>query len=517
MFFFHFLSRALFVLVVCLTLGGMSLSCGDDTETNSDTGVLDDGGVDATLYPCSTPGEACNAHNACAINPVCGEDLFCHPASFQDCNDGLDCTDDVCEGNGLCNNEPHDGFCALPVLEEGKAVQKCFEADTPKPDNPCLKCDPTQDKNQWSSATGGACDDENPCTKDDYCQEGACKGTYYGNDCDDALECTEDICDGQGGCQHQRKADWCQIQGTCIESGDKDSTNCGVCDPNSNPNDWTALTNICKIGGVCYSSGDTDITGCGLCDPSTNDTSWTPSANTCLIDGLCLQNGDLDATGCAKCDPQTSGTQYTPLSGKCLISEACYSDNALSSSGCGRCNSQQDYDWWFSVSGASSNTTSFDSTLSGYTVDPLVSSVGWQLSTSRHQSGAGSLYYGNLTTKNYDITNTPNSGTATSPTISLPSGQKAALWFWLYLDVESTANFDVLSIAANDTTVWQKSNTTISLSNYKEWTPIEVDLSAYAGNNVVLTFSFDTKDAWANTGEGVYIDEIKILTNCGAL
>ncbi len=42
-------------------------------------------------------------------------------------------------------------------------------------------------------------------------------------------------------------------------------------------------------------------------------------------------------------------------------------------------------------------------------------------------------------------------------------------------------------------------------------------LSDFAGKTVTLVFSFDTKDSSANTGEGVYLDEITVVTGCGPL
>jgi hypothetical protein len=55
------------------------------------------------------------------------------------------------------------------------------------------------------------------------------------------------------------------------------------------------------------------------------------------------------------------------------------------------------------------------------------------------------------------------------------------------------------------------------LSNYKRWIPLEVDLSAFAGSDIILTLKMDTIDGWANTGEGIYLDAVTVLTNCAVL
>ncbi|MFH1131043.1 MAG: hypothetical protein V1754_06890 [Pseudomonadota bacterium] len=469
------------------------------------------------LYPCSSPGKVCNAHEPCAINPVCGEDLLCHPESIQTCDDKLDCTEDVCKGGGVCENTPKANWCALAIKSEGKTVILCHKPDAANPEDSCLRCDPKASQTEWTPITGGSCDDNNPCTKDDYCQAGECKGIYFGDECNDDFECTDDICDGKGGCFIAMRTGWCQIDGVCFESGQTDASRCYYCHDVKAPKEWTPVSNVCKIGAVCYQANEIDTTGCGICDPKTDATNWSSNPGTCLINGICKKAGDKDITECGVCEPQTNPTEYTPISGKCLIKETCFDDNALSPTGCGICKASSKTGWWATVSGANSSVNDFESSLGDYTVDPAINGVGWQLSTERAYAGQKSLYYGNPTNKNYDSGELANKGKATSAPISLPANKKAALHFWLYMDTETTPTFDMLTVAANDTVVWQKSATSLPLAYYRKWIPIEVDLSAYAGTNVALSFEMDTVDAWANTGKGVYLDNITIITNCGAL
>ena len=46
------------------------------------------------------------------------------------------------------------------------------------------------------------------------------------------------------------------------------------------------------------------------------------------------------------------------------------------------------------------------------------------------------------------------------------------------------------------------------------WMAVSVDLSAYAGQTIGITFEFDTVDSVANSTEGVFIDDIFIYDNC---
>ena len=40
------------------------------------------------LYDCTRVGKSCNAHDPCAINPICGPDKKCRPSTVMNCDDG---------------------------------------------------------------------------------------------------------------------------------------------------------------------------------------------------------------------------------------------------------------------------------------------------------------------------------------------------------------------------------------------------------------------------------------------
>lgn len=126
--------------------------------------------------PSCIPGKSCNAHDPCAINPICGPDGKCYPEMVQDCSDGLECTIDKCGGLGICYNTPKPGTCRISLrvpkgtqcsgikLDGGvgadagialETVYCCFRAGDKKPGNPCLACQPTfADGGGYTNNTG---------------------------------------------------------------------------------------------------------------------------------------------------------------------------------------------------------------------------------------------------------------------------------------------------------------------------------------------------------------------------
>ena len=317
--------KRLWFSLLALTLVG----CSDDSSEKKDGGKADGSVSDGTtglpdgygpLWPCEVPGQACNAHDPCAINATCGEDKLCRPAALQSCDDGLECTDDVCQGMGLCANQPKAGFCALPVQigaatdgGVGTTEVRCFKKDDKDPSDTCQLCDPDKDPTKWSPANGGYCDDDNPCTKDDYCAEGQCKGTYYGDQCADEYGCTDDLCDGKGGCLgNELKTDWCLISGVCHKDGTMDpSGGCNVCDVSKSQSAWTPVSNTCTINGKCYKPGDQHPQGCATCDPATSTTQWTPTSTSCAIGYSCFTAGATEPGGCGICDATKNKTGWT--------------------------------------------------------------------------------------------------------------------------------------------------------------------------------------------------------------
>ena len=340
------------------------LGCSDDTDngiTESDMRRDGSGAVQDqssrnlpdgyVMFKCSKPGQACNPHDPCAFNPVCGPDLLCRPEYLMDCDDKLDCTEDRCIGLGMCSNLPKAGWCrvmyktgtddgGVPVTEP-----RCVKEGTRKPDDPCYGCAPTKsdagasNDTKWMPISGGTCDDGNTCTKNDSCVNGTCKGTSFTSLCSDGYGCTEDLCDGKGGCLGSvLKAGFCLINGSCYKKGGKKlDGSCNECDPDKSVSDWTPISNTCHIDSKCYNHGDKHPSGCAECDTAASTTSWTVKGSYCYIDKLCKKLGDLDSIKCAQCDPTTNMYAWTPLAGVCKIDNACYNKGAIHPLKCAEC------------------------------------------------------------------------------------------------------------------------------------------------------------------------------------
>lgn len=625
------------------SLGAITIAaaaCSDSSEKEKDAGVdfvVSEAGLPdiGPLYDCDTPGQACNAHNACAINPICGADHKCRPTQVQSCDDGLDCTRDTCKGLGVCENTPIKEYCALPVKVTDKTgaietVFKCFKHQERNPEDACQICNADTanggDQTKWGQANGGKCDDGDSCTKDDYCQAGVCKGTDFRKDCADNVSCTDDLCDGNGGClEHKLLLDYCLIGGVCAKEGsgdatgcnicdtkksqsawtpltvyclinnkcykpgEKDSTGCASCDPAKNDKDWTPMPNICKIGtacyqpgakspggcgecdpavsgtewtvkgndcminGTCYKAGTKDALACSICDPTKSKTAWTPLAGQCLIGGMCYAAGAKDPTtcaecdpsvssstwtvkgnncliantcyvpgqndpsGCASCDPTKSKTSWSPLANKCLIGGSCYADQDKDKTGCLYCDYAKQPNAWTPVAGVTSVTYNFEDgkTPANWSITNSDTKVGWVVSNKRPGEGSYSLYYGDPTTGKYDSPGVKNEGDAVLPAVAIAPGKKGGLSFLLWMDVESTNSYDQLEVYAGSDNLWSKSTgSTGTVPKMKTWQQVYIDLSAYAGKSIVIKLRFFTKDSTNNTGEGVYIDQLTLFTDC---
>ncbi len=462
------MQRTLQLTTLCLL--GLPLLAGCPDDPSPTDGALPDAGelglTEAGKALCSDPGTYCTPANLCGLNPKCSNDGVCEISGRRDCDDGINCTVDSCVHGG-CEHKVNADTC----LNDGT----CYKT---RQTQGCGRCDPKKPR-RWSPIDGVACDDNNPCTKGDVCRDGVCLGQAY--NCSDNLACTTDSCDGLGGCAHVLKSTFCQIEKACYKHLETDLSGCKLCDISVSQHAWQQrpVKSVCTIDNKCYNANEQDSSGCFVCDLHAPN-QWTPATNRCLIGQLCLKQGVVHPSQCATCDPISTTKQWTPITGATL------------------------------------KVTTFTTGLEGFSASPAVKGVGWQLSSARSTSVPQSLYYGDKATQSYD-NGKANSGTATSQAVTLPAGQKAFLTFQLYIDAESTDNYDVLSVLAGGKVLWTKSAKTVPIKDYRRWIQITVDLSVQAGTMVKLAFVFDTKDDQKNKSEGVYIDDVTLLTGCGTL
>ncbi len=153
-------------------------------------------------------------------------------------------------------------------------------------------------------------------------------------------------------------------------------------------------------------------------------------------------------------------------------------------------------------------------------VDTVKGGIGWNFSSARSVSGGISLYFGDPTTLTY-ANGKQVAGTATLPPLPVPqtAGVNPTASFWLWMDTEASAGFDMLTVNVLDgaatVPIW---NSDAMLSTtHGSWQRITLDVSGWAGKSVTLQFAFDSIDGNVNAFEGVYVDEIEISTGCCAV
>jgi len=120
--------------------------------------------------------------------------------------------------------------------------------------------------------------------------------------------------------------------------------------------------------------------------------------------------------------------------------------------------------------------------------------------------GSSFAYYGNTTSCTYQTGQVANSGSLTSPVISLPnvpSGGSMTLSYCYTLEKENNASFDKATVYINGDVVHEPEQT-------NDWTTVEIDLAQYGGQDVQLRFEFDTVDEVQNNFRGFQVDAVKI-------
>ncbi len=167
----------------------------------------------------------------------------------------------------------------------------------------------------------------------------------------------------------------------------------------------------------------------------------------------------------------------------------------------------------------------FESGQQGFVINndppPLHVAGLWHLSTGRGmQSGHStvtSFYFGQGEGPggggNYNVGNT--AGTITSEPIALPNRPGLGLMFNYVLQTEGNGSFDVASVQVSNnggatfaTIASSASPAQLPLSG--AWRNASFSLAAFAGQTVLIRFSFDTRDNVLNNFEGWYVDDVQV-------
>ena len=271
---------------VCGTDG--NCACPPDQPTACRSGCTD---TSTDLNNCGACDTRCRgtAHaTGVCVGGVCG--LSCDDG-YESCGDGC-CADgrDCCNGSCCGPNE----CCAA----EGCVPCRCsigvesFDAGEFNPANACQFCDPTRNRNDWTTAQDGSfCGDGRTC-----CNAECCSPT----ECCDGVQCSVDACPDQ-----------CEIQGQPFETGQLNPANaCQVCEPERNRFDWTLVDDQTACGGV---SGRVCCNG-ECCSPTEccGATSCEECGPHCRIDGEDIDEGIINsANPCEVCQPDVNANDWS--------------------------------------------------------------------------------------------------------------------------------------------------------------------------------------------------------------
>ncbi len=303
--------------VECLLIGNQD----DGTICESD-------GQPCTADRCNAAGEC--AHDQLPQGTICSDGLFCTSGETCDaagvcgtgtptCEDGNDCTMDVCdEAANTCDNPPLTG----QACEDGNA---CTEGETCTAGGACV---------------GGAprdCDDGNDCTNDSCSVVAGCLNVAAsaGSPCEDGLFCSaNDVCDGTGSCTAGGP--------NCLDGNACTADSCDEitrsCQNDVLPGNACDDQNACTSGDQCNGSGNCvgapiaegmPCTNAGGCELAGTCTAGVCGGTTPAPDGTSCDDGDA----CTETDECTGGVCGGPAT-TCSDDDDCTIDGCEPTSGC---------------------------------------------------------------------------------------------------------------------------------------------------------------------------------------
>ena len=245
--------------------------CEDGELTTIDMCVVGIGCIHQKVK-CGNGFSECIASSKCAsvacVDGQCVE-------TKTDCDDGINCTTDLCDSNGLCQHLPMDGMCPSDS-------SVCTEA----------KCELYLGCGQAQVS----CDDNNECTND-FCEEGkGCQNEKIPGccldegDCNDGNPCTGDICGPDHKCFYAPPVCEDDEVGCTIDAAEPQGSLC-VCT-------HKASDAICGQGLRCR-----ETVGCVPClvtadcndgNPCTDDyCEWSDDGNKCSNNKRCDWGGQI--------------------------------------------------------------------------------------------------------------------------------------------------------------------------------------------------------------------------------
>ncbi|MFH1529546.1 MAG: hypothetical protein ABIK09_02305 [Pseudomonadota bacterium] len=234
------------------------------------------------------------------------------PCKPSECDDGFECTRDLCLGDGTCDHSLRAGWCLIDV--------ECWEDGDPNPDADCLECVTAVASEEWTPDDTNSCKDGDPCTLSDQCAGGACVGVPMVCPAD-GNPCTAAHCD-VGSCVAEPLDGPCDDGDPCTAG---DACAAGEC--------TSGAGMVCDDGNAC--TDDSCIPGAG-CMFASNSASCD-DGNACTEGDACGGGACLPGTGAPGCDdgnPCTDdschpvqGCMHFPNAAPCDDGEPCQVDD----------------------------------------------------------------------------------------------------------------------------------------------------------------------------------------------
>ena len=350
-------------------------TCDDGNPCTKDGCVPADGCLNQELDEgACDDGDGCTLGDLCQAGICTGEPVTC--------NDGNECTEDLCDAVSGCSFPDKGGPC-----EDGDPCtfgDFCEEAQCQSgvgldcdDDNPCT-ADLCGASGCGHEAVAGPCDDSDPCSTGDKCQDGVCVFTGQ-TECQDGNACTSDWCDPLGGCQFLpneaacNDGDMCTLDDTCTQAECLGGATLNCDDSNPCTNDTCNPLLGCKhtnnmapcddldpctlqdqcVGGMCVGTGAADCEDgnpctTDYCDPMAGCTHVTNAVscddgNACTFGDKCQggtcaagqQVACIDGNPCTddSCDPG-AGCLFEPNTLPCDDGNACTTDDHCAGGAC---------------------------------------------------------------------------------------------------------------------------------------------------------------------------------------
>ena len=285
-----------------------------------------------TLEITNIPDDSfCGDQNMCNGVEVCDAVLDCQPGTPVDPDDGIACTVDSCDAiTGTIINAPDDTLCSDGDLCTG--IETCSaslgcQAGTPIPFDDGVAC--TNDICNPNTGAFVNVADDSLCSDGDVCNGVETCDNFLGCqggfpiDFDDGVACTVDTCDPITGA----------VANVPSDSLCSDGNAC-------NGNETCSAVLGCEAGGPPADPDDGIACTIDSCDPETGDPIHQPNDALCADANLCNGAETCDASlGCQAgtpidvddqvpctndtCDPQTGLVSHAPDDGLCADGNLC--------------------------------------------------------------------------------------------------------------------------------------------------------------------------------------------------